>query len=337
MIRSSTLVTVNDTSQVASARRTAQDCAASIDFSEQATGKVSLVVTELATNLVKHGGGGMIVIGSDDEQPDVLEVLALDKGPGIASLAAAMRDGFSTAGSAGTGLGAIQRLSQGLDVYTHPGHGTAVFCCIVDEERPPRATPVARDEALRVAGICVALAGEHVSGDAWSSTRGHQNVTIVVADGLGHGQSAAEASTRAIRVFREQERESIEELLQDMHEPLRATRGAAVSIARIHLASRKVEFTGVGNVSGLVIDEAATRRMVSHGGTVGAEMRRVQVFNYPWSESSILIMHSDGLGTSWTLDQYPGLSQHSPALIAGVLFRDFCRGRDDATIVVAKA
>jgi anti-sigma regulatory factor (Ser/Thr protein kinase) len=337
VIRSSTAVSVNQQSDVAAARRTSQDCAAALDFSTQGAAKVALIVTELATNLVKHGGGGSIVVGSDDEEPSVLEIFSIDKGRGIASLPAAMRDGYSTAGSAGTGLGAIRRQSQSFDVYTHPGHGTAIFCCVVDDERVPREGFPARDAALRVAGICVPKTGETASGDAWSSTRGHQTVTIAVADGLGHGESAAIASTRAMVVFRERERESLQELLADMHEPLRPTRGAAVSVARIHLASRKVEFAGVGNVSGAIVEETATRRLVSHGGTVGAEMRRVQSFTYPWTASSILIMHSDGLSGSWSFDSYPGLSQHSPALIAAVLFRDFCRGRDDATIVVAKA
>lgn len=337
MTRSSITVAVNAQSDVAAARRTSQDCAAALDFSTQGAAKVALVVTELATNLVKHGGGGTIVIGSDDEEPTVLDIVSIDKGRGIASLPAAMRDGYSTAGSAGTGLGAIFRQSESFDVYTHPGHGTAIYCCVIDDERTPREAFPSRDAALRIAGICVPKKGESVSGDAWASTRAHQSVMIAVADGLGHGESAAIASTRAIGVFLERERETLDQLIQDMHEPLRPTRGAAVSVARIHLASRKVEFAGVGNVSGAIVEETATRRLVSHGGTVGAEMRRIQVFSYPWTANSILIMHSDGLSASWSLDTYPGLSQHSPAVIAAVLYRDFCRGRDDATIVVAKA
>jgi anti-sigma regulatory factor (Ser/Thr protein kinase) len=335
--RSSVQVVVGDPSEVAAARREAQECAASLRFSAVAAAKVALVATELSTNLVKHGGGGSIIVNSDDETPDTIEVLALDKGSGIASLPAALRDGYSTAGSSGTGLGAIQRQSSFFDVYSHPGNGTVVLSCVTDGERTPRNANVSRDVALRVAGICVPKRGETVSGDAWSVTRDHQRVTIVVADGLGHGESAAQASSRAIGVFRERERDSLEELLQDMHGPLRATRGAAVSVARIQLAARKAEFAGIGNVSGAFVDENTTRRAVSHAGTIGAEIRRVQLFTYPWTASSILIMHSDGLSASWSIENYPGLQQHSPAVIAGVLFRDFCRSRDDATVVVAKS
>ena len=50
----------------------------------------------------------------------------------------------------------------------------------------------------------------------------------------------------------------------------------------------------------------------------------------------LVILASDGLSTSWTLDDYPGLSQRHPSLIAGVLYRDFSRGRDDVTVLVGR-
>ncbi|MBV9493976.1 MAG: serine/threonine protein kinase, partial [Acidobacteria bacterium] len=97
-----------------------------------------------------------------------------------------------------------------------------------------------------------------------------------------------------------------------------------------------VEFVGVGNIAGVVIDDIQ-RRTVSYGGIVGHEMRKVQTFTYPWSPSSMLIMHSDGIGTAWNLDSYPGLAHRAPEMIAAAIFRDFARGNDDATVVVAKA
>jgi serine phosphatase RsbU (regulator of sigma subunit) len=249
-----------------------------------------------------------------------------------------MRDGYSTAGSQGSGLGSIRRHSSRFDVYSHPATGTVVLSSVADERRAEtRTRPPADPAPIEVAGICIPKTGEDVAGDAWSSMRGRQTVTIALADGLGHGSSAATASTRAIGVFREKERESLEEIVREMHGPLRSTRGAAVSIARIQLATGKVEFVGVGNVAGAVIDDDATRRAVSHSGTVGAELRKVQLFTYPWTPTAVLVMHSDGLSASWSAEAYPGLMNRSAAVIAAVLFRDFCRGRDDATIVVAKA
>jgi hypothetical protein len=76
--------------------------------------------------------------------------------------------------------------------------------------------------------------------------------------------------------------------------------------------------------------------MVSHNGTVGAEMRKVQEFVYRWPKGAPVVFHSDGITTHWDLQAYPGLASRQSALIAGVIFRDFQRGRDDATVVVLR-
>ena len=75
--------------------------------------------------------------------------------------------------------------------------------------------------------------------------------------------------------------------------------------------------------------------MVSHNGTAGHIAARIQEFNYPVPAQSIVVLATDGLGTHWDLGTYPGLSQRSPTLIAGVLYRDHSRRRDDVTVVVA--
>jgi anti-sigma regulatory factor (Ser/Thr protein kinase) len=337
VIRSSSLVTVHDTSGVAEARRGAQQCAEKLRMSATAVGKAGLAATELATNLAKHARGGTIVFAMDDEQPHALSILSMDKGPGIANVANAIRDGFSTAGSPGTGLGAIERAAAAFDIWSLEGKGTVVLCRIEDDALRPRLSPTERAPRIAVAGICVAMAGEDESGDAWTAMHGGgDETTIVIADGLGHGSSAATAAREAIRSVRERPGREIAEMMAGAHAALRPTRGAAMAAARIHPSRGVVEFVGVGNIVGVVAAEV-TRRTVSHGGIVGHEMRKAQTFNYPWSPASILIMHSDGIGTSWNLDSYPGLTQHPPEVIAAVLFRDFCRGTDDATVVVAKA
>ncbi|HYK05526.1 MAG TPA: SpoIIE family protein phosphatase [Thermoanaerobaculia bacterium] len=329
-------VRVSDASEVAGARRIAAQCAGALRLSETAAGRAALVTTELATNILKHGGGGSILFGSDHDIEGVLTIIAFDKGNGIENVNAAMRDGFSTAGSPGTGLGAIERSAATFDLYAFPDRGTAVLCTIADEvpKRPLFEAP----SRISVGGVCIPLPGEEHSGDAWTSIATRETVTIGVADGLGHGPVAATASAAAVRVFSEQTERTLDRILEDAHGVLRPTRGAAVGLARIYLAQNRLEFSGVGNIAGTIIGEdGAMRRVVSLNGIVGHEMRKVQTFSYPWTASSVLIMQSDGVSASWNAAMYPGLLQHEPALIAAVLYRDHCRGTDDATVVVAKA
>src|SRR5205807_9230792 len=130
------------------------------------SGKVALVVTEAAKNLLKHAGGGQVILRPLERGGVAgIEMLALDKGPGIANLTRSFEDGYSTAGTAGTGLGAIARLSDEIDIYTRPGRGTVLMAQIWNRNSgglisatPPR---------FRVGGVCVPLPGETQSGDSW--------------------------------------------------------------------------------------------------------------------------------------------------------------------------
>ena len=317
------IVHVNHTSEVADARRTATRLAEGLRFDETAVGKAALIATELATNLVKHGGGGAILFIPDHS----LTLIAIDRGRGIPNVDAALRDGYSTAGSPGTGLGAITRAADLVDVYTFAGQGSAVLCRI----GPTPAT------ALRIGGVSVAKPGEDVAGDAWVSYMTRDTATIAVIDGLGHGPLAATAANVAVRTIGGDSDAPLERILADMHNAMRPTRGAAVGIARIHSSHGRLDFAGVGNIAGGAVGEDATRRVVSLPGIVGHEMRKVQTFSYPFNESTLLILHSDGISSGWNMAAYPGLVQHDPALIAAVLYRDHGRNTDDATVVVIKA
>jgi len=125
-------------------------------------------------------------------------------------------------------------------------------------------------------------------------------------------------------------------MVEALHLALRTTRGAVAAVVEIDLALSQIKISGVGNISAAVLFPEGSRRLVSLNGSVGRDVRRIQEFAYPWPEGALLIMHSDGLDTHWNLDQYPGLSVRHPSLIAGMLYRDHCRGNDDVTVLVAR-
>ncbi len=160
----------------------------------------------------------------------------------------------------------------------------------------------------------------------------------MVVDGLGHGPMAAEAARAAVGVFSAQSDRDPVELIEASHLALRSTRGAALAIARIDLELGRLQYAGVGNISGVIVEagHGRTTSMISHNGTVGHIVRKIQAFDYPWTPESLLIMHSDGITTRWDPARYPGLLRRPPGLIAGLLYRDHRRGRDDATVVVAR-
>jgi len=322
---------VHDQSQVAETRRRATEIAVRQGFGDGDAGRVALVATELATNILKHAHGGEMLVGAYGEGADSgIELIALDKGPGIANIAASFGDGYSTAGTAGKGLGAVVRQSHFIDVASWHGNGTAVLA------RLKRGQPgEGSDDTSRIGAVSVPKFGEEVCGDAWSVSVGHEETTLMVVDGLGHGPEAAEAAVEAVRLFHRFNGHRTPVLLEYIHGGLRATRGAAVSVARFQPASGKMVYSGVGNIAGVIAANGELRRMVSMPGTAGHNARKIQAFEYPFS-AGLVILHSDGIASSWTLDRYPNLAARHPTLIAAVLYRDLTRHRDDATVLVAK-
>jgi anti-sigma regulatory factor (Ser/Thr protein kinase) len=326
------VVGVTDASGVAAARRRAAALTRDAGFDETAAGRAAIVVTEAATNVLKHGAGGEVLLqGVSAASIAGLEVLALDRGPGIPSLVKALRDGYSTAGSAGTGLGSITRQADVYDVYSLPGRGTAILAQIW-------AAPVSTDspEHVHVGAVCVPAFGEEVSGDGWLTIRRQGLVMILLVDGLGHGPGAAEARREATRIFHDSRSSEPGELIEAIHAGLRGTRGAAVAVSAIDPERGCLRFCGLGNIAAVVIGGPQPRHLLSHSGTAGHAARKIETVTYPWPVNAILVQSTDGLTTHWTLEGYPGLSGRHPSLVAGVLYRDFKRGRDDVAVVVAQ-
>ena len=329
--RAQSVYPIAEPADVGEARRGATALAGAMGFGETDRGRVALVVTELGTNIVKFAGRGEIVVGEAAAAPNVLEVLALDRGPGMADVERCRQDGYSSAGSPGTGLGAVQRMATGFEAYSGAGVGSALLARL---DASGEATPRAGSH-VALGAVCLAMPGESVCGDQWDWVEQGDRALVLVADGLGHGIFAHEAAREAARVFREHAHANgPEQLLERMHAALRSTRGAAGAVAELTLDAARLQYAGIGNISACVVTGATSRNLVSHNGTLGLEVRHVRGFEYVWSPRAVLVMHSDGLATHWDLAAYPGLLRCDPSLIAGVLYRDHARRRDDVTVVV---
>lgn len=325
-------VSLSDFSSTAEARRIGARMATSLGLNEKKSGETAIVITEAARNAVIYGGGGQLLLsGIKSKHETRMEILALDRGPGIADLSRALQDGYSTGGTPGTGLGAIKRMAETFDVFSS-AKGTAIFARIEQSENEQRS----QKSSVELAGLVSPIAGETESGDNLAWEINGDRCMVMMADGLGHGPQAAEAADEAVRVFRAHSSESPASLISRMHDALKKTRGAAAAIAEVRPLAGTLIYAGVGNISGSILSSTLSRSMVSHNGTLGHVMARVQEFKVEWPNDGVLVMHSDGLQTRWDLSRYPGLLARQPALIAGVLLRDFRRERDDASVLVLK-
>jgi anti-sigma regulatory factor (Ser/Thr protein kinase) len=325
-------ISVTESSQPGSARAATRDAAAAAGFADVDVHRAGLVATELATNLVKYGQKGELLVRVSAGPPrGEIEVISIDQGPGIKDIGRAMADGHSTSGSPGTGLGAVRRQSDDFEIYSQAGKGTIVLVRLRAERAAPR-----RLQRWPFGVVSVAKAGEIACGDGWRIHDDVDGVSLLVADGLGHGLKASEAAQAAIARFDNGPRGPLPDLLQSIHEALRSTRGAAVAIATIRPGAQVVKYGGVGNVSAAVIQNGSVRQGVSHNGTMGHEATRFREYSYPWAPDALMVMHTDGLASHWSLDAYPGVRQRDLTLMAALLYRDHSRRRDDVTVVVIR-
>jgi len=326
--RTALAIDVEHEADIGAVRRAATVLAAEARLTEQRIGDTALIATELATNIVRHGQhGGVLLALTSHETATGVTLLAWDRGPGM-NVAACLPDGVSSRGTRGAGLGAIARIASRWDAYSRPGGGAVVTASVFANDNPK-----ARFET---GAVCVPCPGEEVSGDAWDAKRVGDSALVVACDGLGHGVGAREASIAVIAAFRASSSTSPAVIIEAAHAAARPTRGAAGTVARIDPAARTVTIAGAGNVGAWLVDGANVKQLVTQHGTLGQVVSRVREETYPFPANAQLVLCSDGLKSRWNLDAHEGLGSHHPATVATVLWRDFARGRDDATAVVVR-
>lgn len=326
--RQSLAVPISELHDIGDARRRIMTVAKALGFDDTLHGRAGIIATELGGNLVKHAGGGILVLRviGREEAPG-LEIMSLDDGPGM-DVHKCLEDGYSTAGSPGTGLGAVKRLASTLDIYSYPDKGSVIVAELWQGAKPRCA--------FDVGAVCLPVAGERVCGDSWAVKAWPSGLDIVVSDGLGHGPVAAEASYAVLDVFKRRGELPPGSMLDAMHAAAKGTRGAAVLSCRLDATANTLSCAGIGNIGGYVMATPKPRGIVSMNGIVGHQIHKVKEFSYDCGGDDVIILHSDGLTTSWKLDDFPGLTSRSAAVVAGVMYKAFKRGRDDATVVVAR-
>jgi len=286
---------LDDASQVGHARRVVQKLAEQQGFDAADAGRAALVATELASNVLKHAARGELH----------LRVLAH--------------------GDQGIGLGAVSRLAQVFDVHTD-AQGAVVLARVYKQDGTPKD--------IRLGVSQHSLHDDPACGDTWHVTLGEQRVSALLIDGLGHGEEAERAAKAGAQAFAQSPFSAPQQLLGELHQAMAGTRGGAVAIAQYEGARDSVAFIGIGNIGATLVGGERPRGLASHPGIVGGQYRKGQVFDYAHVKGNLLIMFSDGLQSRWNLQAYPGLVLRHPAVIAAVLHRDFCRGRDDVTVLV---
>ena len=330
---------VREPSAVGEVRRAALDAGRRIALDDEALGRLALVCTEACENLVRHGGGGEVLVGTRRLAVGwAVELLALDRGSGIADLEAAFRDGHSGADSAGYGLGALRRLSDQFDIHSVIDGGTAVLARV--SSRQPTARP-RRPALLEVGVLRVARRGERRCGDACGTLAEPVQHALCLIDGLGHGDDAADAAEQVLAAFERGTGTRAAERLRLMATAARGGRGAVASVVtgRATPVARQIalEHSGLGNIlSAVHVPGCRPAPLLTTAGTLGRDTPRTRTGTTVLAERDLIIMHSDGLAAPDPFARRDGLARRDPTLVAAVLYRDGARREDDCAVLVAR-
>jgi anti-sigma regulatory factor (Ser/Thr protein kinase) len=333
---------------IGAARRVVRRIAAEAGFDERRLAEIDIAVNEIGSNAVKFARGtGQLYCARADLsfEPEGIELIYLDKGPGIEDTSSAMLDGFTTTGSLGAGLGAIRRMAdefwiystiesqtRKLAMYGRTTHGTAMIF---------RKRAVAPDETTEkrpaIWGAMTRPAiGEEQNGDAYMIQRFGNRQIIAVIDGLGHGEGAMEASRAAVASIQENALKPVETIIRLAHEELRPTRGAVLGLGVIDLETGVIEYSGIGNTDFRAFGGGITLKFISLNGTLGSRLERVKVFKEQLPKVATIILSTDGISERWDIESYPGLLGLHPQMLCAVAMRDHSRPKDDATIICGR-
>jgi anti-sigma regulatory factor (Ser/Thr protein kinase) len=326
---------IEDRSYLANLKREVHRLSVQCGLNEKKVAEVDIVVAEIGSNIIKHAGGGEVLVMLTDQPQPAIEIIGIDAGPGINDLARMMQDGVSTVNTLGQGLGAIKRLSDFLQVYSVKGWGTVLlarFYIKSPDQYPAKPGPEIRT-------LLVPKPGEKVCGDGYFVNADKTGIRMFLGDGLGHGPEAHKAVTTAISSFRYCMLSDLSEVIRQIHEDVKRTRGLVGSIAAYNHRLRKWRISGVGNIHMRMWTAAESKTYLPYNGIIGHNLPRTineqEVDHVPGKEQ-ILIMCSDGIKTRWEMTRYPGIFRYDMSILAAAIYKDNARKTDDMSVIIVK-
>ncbi len=322
-------IETRDDASIAVAREQVRARGAAVGLDATTCENLAASVSELARNQLRHAVGGAIGFRAV-ARGDVpgLEVVAADRGPGIADPTAAFASATRIAGSLGVGVGAAYRLAHELDADVRWGEGTCIAVRAF-------AAAVPRSELAVLGRAC---RGEPISGDHALVRRGARDVTIAVVDGLGHGVLAREPADAAIaEVDRDPDR-ALDELAIATDTALAGTRGVVMAAVRLTVPAAELAHAGVGNVAVRLVGlDGKQRILAAHGGVLGGSTRpRRAAIERVAMAGEVVVVATDGLTSRIDLEHELALLRRPPMLLAHHLVTTYGRTDDDVTVVVVR-
>jgi anti-sigma regulatory factor (Ser/Thr protein kinase) len=318
------------------AKRSGREMAREMGFNSRDYTAVEITVAELATNILRHAGQGVIRVEAIENG---LEISSEDEGPGIADAEGAMAQKKTGRAGLGIGLEGVKRLMDQVEIFSEPGRGARIVARKWKQKpahliRKCQDHQVPRDGLLEYGVVSTPYLGMSCNGDAFVIRESSRQALIAVIDGLGHGEAAHDPSQLAAGYIQDNYEAGLTSIIHGCHTLLRRTRGAVIGLIKVDLERAILSHAGVGNISVKILGRSRTG-LISDTGIVGHNIGTIHEEQAPYQKGDIIFIHSDGISDRFTphelKDESRGLQE-----IAEQAVREYGRDHDDATIIVAR-
>jgi anti-sigma regulatory factor (Ser/Thr protein kinase) len=296
--------------------------------------EIDIVVAEIVSNLVKHGGGGQLLVKLvNEENKKGIELLSIDNGVGMTDVTRMVSDGVSTKNSLGQGLGAMKRLSDIFQVYSLKNWGTIILCRIFESEYAVHT----KQPSAEIRSIILPKTNEKACGDGFCSIVTDKEVRVFSGDGLGHGPEAELAVEKAIEAFKKCTERSSVEVIRYINSQVKKTRGLVGTAAIYHFDERKWSICGIGNILTKINSLDSANGYMSYNGIIGLNMpNTLKEREFTYEEGQYIIMCSDGIKSRWDTTRYPAILRYDASILAAAILKDYARHTDDMSVAVCK-
>lgn len=325
---------ISSPAEVIAIRRISKEMSKKIGFDNHAQEEIVLVVSELASNIIKYADRGIITLTpvSLSEQNGLM-IEAVDSGSGF-NENIALKDGFSSSGTLGFGLGAVNRMMDEFDIHTNENNqtGTRIIC-----KRWLRSKSSFTGRCpFDVGVVSRPKSGETVNGDSFVIKHGNGQSLVAVIDGVGHGLLAHQAA-QAARYYIESHSElPFIDIFRGVDRACRSSRGVVMALASIDWDSMKLSFASVGNIEVKVLGAQEKFKFIVRRGIVGKNAPNPVITENDWRLDYALALHSDGLSTHWSWDDFSHHSDRTAQFIAEQIHRTLKKDNDDTTLIIVK-
>lgn len=328
-----TNIVIHNSADVIMARRRGRSLADDMGFTATAGEEIALVVSELGTNLLKHAHSGTLNLGTcpGDNGRTAILIETLSQGPPFPPESIALQDGISTHGGLGYGLGTVNRLMDELHISSD-GPTRITTRRWLPDERPAHRTP-----SPEVGVATRAHPGCDCNGDAAILVGDPKATLLGVMDGLGHGPHAHRAAAKARDYIEHHATLPLADIFLGVHRTCLGTRGVVMALARIDAVPKRLTLAGIGNIEVRFRSLLDTVQPTFRRGIVGQKMPTALILEFPWTAESLLVMHSDGVGSNWSIDDLYARRDTPAHMLAQRMLGSLARDHDDATVLVARS